>query len=224
MGGRMRYVTADNRDFLLALARGLEKAWLLSTEEMRLFERVIDSDLQLRMLQEQDAEQLFTVADINRTHLREWLPWLDNFRTFENSLDYIHSTQQQHSINEGFACAILYRRRFVGVVGYHPIRWANRSVELGYWLSKDAGGKGIMTRSCSIMIDYAFHELGLNRVAIPIATGNLKSRAVAQRLGFKQEGVVRDAEWLYDHFVDHALYAMLRREWPNNGRPQTCGA
>jgi ribosomal-protein-serine acetyltransferase len=70
-----------------------------------------------------------------------------------------------------------------------------------------------MTKACRFLVDYAFAELKLNRVEIRCATGNHKSRAIPERLGFKLEGTVRQAEWLYDHFVDHALYGMLASEW-----------
>jgi len=70
-----------------------------------------------------------------------------------------------------------------------------------------------MTRCCRVLVDHAFEVLGLNRVAIPSAVGNKRSRALGQRLGFKEEGVIRDAEWLNDRFVDHAPYAVLKRDW-----------
>jgi ribosomal-protein-serine acetyltransferase len=171
------------------------------------------------MLQEGDAEELFAVVDANRAHLREWLPWVDASTEVGHILQFVRSVLEQHSKNDGFACAVLCQRRIVGVAAYHPIRWANRSVELGYWLSRDMVGKGMITRSCSVLTDHAFRELGLNRVAVQVATNNFRSRAVPERLGFKQEGIIRDAEWLYDHFVDHVLYAVLRREWQDNDLP-----
>src|SRR3712207_8983550 len=51
----------------------------------------------------------------------------------------------------------------------------------------------------------SFLELGLNRVSIACATENKKSCAIPERLGFRREGVQRQAEWLYDHFVDHVI-------------------
>src|SRR3712207_6857835 len=51
-----------------------------------------------------------------------------------------------------------------------------------------------------------------NRVSIACATENKKSCAIPERLGFRREGVQRQAEWLYDHFVDHVIYAALRSE------------
>ncbi len=58
--------------------------------------------------------------------------------------------------------------------------------------------------------------MGLNRIEIRCATENVKSRAIPERLGFKEEGLIRDAEWLYDHYVDHIVYGMLELDWENN--------
>jgi len=50
-------------------------------------------------------------------------------------------------------------------------------------------------------------------MALRAAAENKKSRAVAERLGFKHEGTLRDYEWLYDHFVDLAHYGIKASEW-----------
>jgi ribosomal-protein-serine acetyltransferase len=52
-----------------------------------------------------------------------------------------------------------------------------------------------------------------NRVVIACASKNQRSRAIPERLGFTHEGVAREAEWLYDRFVDSEIYALLNREW-----------
>jgi ribosomal-protein-serine acetyltransferase len=101
-----------------------------------------------------------------------------------------------------------------GVAAYHPIDWENRSAALGYWLAADHQGRGLMTRAVRALVTHAFTELGLNRVEIRCAVGNGKSRAIPLRLGFSEEGVVREAQWLNGRFVDHAVYGMLARDWP----------
>jgi ribosomal-protein-serine acetyltransferase len=50
-------------------------------------------------------------------------------------------------------------------------------------------------------------------VEIGCAPGNRKSCAIPERLGFTREGVLRQREWLYDHFVDHVVYGILAEEW-----------
>jgi ribosomal-protein-serine acetyltransferase len=106
-----------------------------------------------------------------------------------------------------------------GVVGYNRIDWQNRVGYIGYWLAENYQGKGLMTSSCRAVIDYGFHSLNLNRMVIAAATENHRSRAVPERLGFIHEGTLREAEWLYDHFVDHAV---LRLSASGTGRAKRC--
>ncbi len=101
----------------------------------------------------------------------------------------------------------------MGVTGFNSIIKAKRIGHIGYWLGEEHAGQGIMTRAVKVLTEHGFATLGLNRITIAAAVGNDKSRAVAERLGFRLEGIARDAEWLYDHFVDHAIYAVTRADW-----------
>jgi ribosomal-protein-serine acetyltransferase len=170
-------------------------------------------DLSLELLELRHAEELFRLNDANREHLRAWLPWVDNIRTAEDTRAFIRQTRTQLADDNGFQTAIRERTALVGVIGYHGVNRPNRSTSLGYWLSKDAQGRGIMTEACRAFISHAFHALDVNRVEIRCATENSRSRAIPERLRFTNEGTVRQAEWLYDHFVDHAVYGMLASEW-----------
>jgi len=89
----------------------------------------------------------------------------------------------------------------------------NKNVEIGYWISADHQGLGIVTKSCRTLIDYAFREYQLNRVQIRCAIENRKSCAIIERLGFLKEGITRQAEFLYDHYVDLFVYGMIADEW-----------
>lgn len=62
----------------------------------------------------------------------------------------------------------------------------------------------------------SFSHLKLNKVEIRAAIENKKSRSIPERLGFVNEGSIRQAEWLYDHFVDQIVYGILAIEWNNN--------
>ncbi len=173
----------------------------------------IDEDTELRIYEERHAHELAEVVDRNRAHLRQWLPWLDYSRTVEDSKAFIKNSLQQFANNEGFQMGIWYQDKLVGGIGLHTIDWANRKVEIGYWLAEAYQGKGLMTRACRTLVTYAFDELGLNKVEIRCATENIRSCAIPKRLGFTQEGILRDAAWLYDHFEDLVVYGMLAREW-----------
>jgi ribosomal-protein-serine acetyltransferase len=173
-----------------------------------------DDTLSVRVLQHYHAEALYAIVDENRAYLRPWMNWVDDQKSPADSLAFIKLNLEALAANNGLAVGIWYKGELVGSSGYLFWQWASRSTEIGYWITEAANGKGIMTRTCVALIDYAFETLRLNRVLIMAATENRKSRAIPERLGFNLDGVLREDGWLYDRYVDHAVYSMLARHWP----------
>ena len=173
----------------------------------------ITKQLSLRPLQESDAQELFSLADDNRAYLREWLPWLDKTQTCQDTLEFIKLSIDQDMRGQSPVFAITYEDRIAGVIGYHAFDTENQIASIGYWLSEDTQGQGIITRACQALVHHALVTLNMNRVEIRAATENLKSRSVAERLGFVQEGILRNRENLYGTYVDHVMYSMLKAEY-----------
>lgn len=173
----------------------------------------LSDDISLILLEARHAPALFARIEENRSYLRQWLPWVDTTRSEGDTLAFIRRTQQQLADNNGLQTAIQFRGEIIGMIGQPQINWAIRSTALGYWLAEPFQRRGIISACCRAYIAYSLGDLGLNRVEIRAAVENRRSRAVPERLGFQLEGVIRDAEWLYDHFVDHAVYSLLQREW-----------
>jgi ribosomal-protein-serine acetyltransferase len=178
-----------------------------------MFELELDEEITLRHVQESDAPEMFRLTDASREELREWLPWVDGTRTRQDSLTFIQLTLDAYEARRGLNCGVFYKGKLTGMVSFNLIDWQNRTGHIGYWLATAYSGQGIMTRAVRGLIDYGFYELELNRIEIRAAVENKKSRAIPERLSFQQEGMIRQAEWLYDHFVDHAVYGILRAEW-----------
>lgn len=178
-----------------------------------MFSHRLNNDCSLRQLALSDADELFAVCDANRVHLRRWLPWLDRTTKPTDTRTFIEGCVRQDEGNQGFQALILVKGRIAGLVGYHRIDWANRNTSLGYWLAAEYQGRGLMTASCRVLVDHGFASYNLHRIAISCAPENTRSRAIPTRLGFVYEGRLRDAEFLYDHYVDHEVYSQLQPEW-----------
>lgn len=187
---------------------------------MRRFTLAVGKGVELRLLTLKDAQKLTDLIDRNRAYLREWLPWLDNNAGILDSAQFIDRAIQQADEDNGLSLGIHENGELVGIIGQHYLDSLNRRTEIGYWLDAARQGRGIVTSSTARLTDYAFREQDCNRVMLHCAVGNVKSRAVAERLGFSQEGILREAEWLYDHYVDLVIYSMLKRTWMlERGRP-----
>jgi ribosomal-protein-serine acetyltransferase len=173
----------------------------------------VDENISLEFLEEIHAESLLNLVNANRNYLRAWLPWVDNMQTVANFTSYIIDTKKRAANKTDFGYAIIIDKNIVGRIGLHHINYQNRIAEIGYWLADGLQGRGIITKSCKAVINHAFKELGLNRIEIKCAVGNDKSCAIAKKLQFKQEGIIRQGELLNGKFIDLYLYAMLKAAW-----------
>ncbi len=193
--------------------RPLLLIWVVPSSDMFMQSIHVSPECSLTALELQDADELFALTDLNRAYLRRWLPWLDNITRLEDTRAFIRAARAQASQNNGAQLAIRVNGLIAGIVGHHQIDWRNRLTSLGYWVGQDYQGRGLVTDVTRSLVTHAFRDARLNRVEIRCAEGNRRSRAVPRRLGFREEGTLCDAEWLYDHFVDHVVYAMLATDW-----------
>ncbi len=172
----------------------------------------VDDDIVLRRPSLARAEDISRLVDANRQHLRRWLPWVDAMRAVKDERAWLED-ELAPSNRWSQPYMVLQRSKLVGMLDIRGLNSPSHAGEIGYWLAEDAQGKGIMTRSCRALLDYVFALEGLNRMQIRAATGNTKSRAIPERLGFVFEGVQRQAELVGGQFQDLAMYSMLAGEW-----------
>ena len=88
-----------------------------------------------------------------------------------------------------------------------------RSGEVGYWIDAEFEGCGLVTRAVTAVLDHAFGTIGLHRIELRTNPDNARSRSVARRLGFTEEGVLREAAAFPDEWRDEVVYGILAREW-----------
>lgn len=173
----------------------------------------IRADIQLEPLDDKHAIPFFSIVDRDRAYLKEWLPWVDFMQSAAHFGLFIQGAKRRQENKEEVSYAIVYDRQVAGRIGLHYINHQNKIASIGYWLGEQYQGRGIITASCKKLVTYGFNILGLNRIEIKCGTGNYKSQAIPERLGFKKEGIIRQGELVNDTFIDLCLYSMLKQEW-----------
>jgi ribosomal-protein-serine acetyltransferase len=117
-------------------------------------------------------------------------------QTLEDCRELILNHEREYREGKALGCLLVFQEKLVGMCELSKIVPLLRKAEIGYWIAEEYEGKGIVSQSCRDLIVYAFGTMKLNRLALKFKhvsddNENIRSRRVAKRLGFTQEGILR---------------------------------
>lgn len=176
-----------------------------------------DGEIQVRALRRSDESEWLALRVATRAWLR---PWEATAPTGPDStLSYaawVRSERKAWRQRTAFAAAIVVEGRVVGRVTVGGIRWgAERGGSIGYWISPDYAGRGIVPRAVRLLAEYAFAQ-GLHRLEIAVRPENAASLRVVQKLGFREEGARARYLFIDGDWRDHRVFALTVDE-PRRG-------
>lgn len=167
---------------------------------------------------------LYEVIQREQEYLHEWRDFIARCSSLNNTHRFISDNRRaferilqpsQDRMHPGFHLIITDGEfDIAGMVGFQGIHLINNVASIGYWVSLNYGGKGLITHAVEWLMHYGAEVLDINRFEIQCRIDNLKSAGVPKRLGFSEEGVLRDYERLPDtnEYIDHILFSKLSRE------------
>ena len=174
---------------------------------------LINEQVQLRSYVPADAPGLFHAIDRNRAHLRRWLAWVDGTTQADHSAAFIEHSLAQMERQEGIALGIFHNDRIIGGLGM--LQWDHmlRKAQVGYWIDKTYEGQGMVSICLGRFLEFLFTKLNLNKTEVQFVVSNVRSRALAERLGFRIEGVLRESYLVNGKLEDLLLAGLLKKEW-----------
>jgi ribosomal-protein-serine acetyltransferase len=131
----------------------------------------------------------------------------------QHSLDFIQNMLVQETAQKGIAMGIFLNEKLIGSIGMHDWNHHLQKAQVGYWLIKDAEGKGLMKRTAVAFISFLFEHLGLNKVEIQFLPYNIRSSELTKKLNAKVEGILRDNIKINGAFEDVVITGILCKEW-----------
>ncbi len=153
------------------------------------------------------AKHLFGIINAQRDYLGKWLIWVEASKKPEDMYDHLNKASKT---NNG-SYYIVINGEIIGSVGLGIISETHKIAEIGYWLSKDYTGRGIMTKAVKALSDFAFDVLKFDRIEILVDTENLASQAVAERAGFEKESVAKHSFILHGQSRDNIVFVKFRK-------------
>ncbi len=178
-----------------------------------MFREDLGEGLALALAVPQHAEAIFELIDRNREHLRRWLPFSDATRSPDDTRAFLRSQLQDFIAGRALTAVIYHQDVAVGLLSLNRIDPVNRTAAIGYWIDKDTTGRGLVTRAVRRLIKLAFDYFPVDRVEIHCAPDNKPSCAVAERLGFTREAVLRRSLRAHEYVDDRVIWGLLREEW-----------
>lgn len=178
----------------------------------------------LRYAHERDGRAFIELLERSREHLAPWMP--RTARGSEPGFATRFKRMLRPECERGgrlrlLACA-REGGRLLGVVSLGGIsEWPSLDCHIGYWLGAGETGRGLMRDAVAAMLDHAFEERRLHRVAANILPANRRSIALVRALGFAREGCLRGLIEIDGVWRDHECWSMLSTEWRGGALDRT---
>jgi ribosomal-protein-alanine N-acetyltransferase len=174
---------------------------------------VLETDrLLLRRLQAHDVDDIFEYA--SDPEVAKYTSWAAH-ATIQDSDKFLDYVLELYEKGDVAPWGVMYKpkAKLVGTCGfldwYLPASWA----EIGYALSREYWGRGLMTEAVRAVIAFGFRAMQLNRVQGRCEVENIASIRVMEKVGMKREGVLREHEYAKGRYLDIAIYSILRGEY-----------
>ncbi len=174
---------------------------------------VVNDDIKLEEICLDDASVVYNSIDQHRSYLAKWLPFVNETHKIQDTYDFIlYSSAAGLTLNE-YVFRIEYQGAFAGLIGFRNANQQQKSIELGYWLAEDKQGKGLITISLPVLIDYYFSHFEYQKILIKVAVDNHKSLKIPRLLGFHFEGTALQAELMGDgSYADVAIFSLSKQQ------------
>ncbi|MBD0400682.1 GNAT family N-acetyltransferase [Flammeovirga sp. EKP202] len=173
----------------------------------------VNPQIELKPLEMGDSTSIFTILDQQRDYIGKWLPFVQYTHKIEDTRKFVASMIEEAEKNTTKVYSILLGCELIGLISFKDISKVNKSTEIGYWISQDHQGRGIMTDAVRQMCKMAFEEWKMNRIVIKCAEENYPSKRIPQKIGFKYEGLERESIVMIDgQFANLEVFSLLKSD------------
>ena len=154
------------------------------------------------------APKLVTLVSKNIKEFK-YIPLTATLITLESANTHIDYHKEAWKKGNGYYYFIFdYNNKLMGYVGL-KIRYGNKTAEVSYFLDKNQTGKGLVSKAL-LLLEEKFFDAGGHRLEIYANVENKKSVAVARRLNYRLDGILRQAEFFDGKFCDVAVFSKLK--------------
>ena len=129
----------------------------------------------------------------------------------------LQNLTETHLYEEKMPSELIFSVEFegerAGEVSLKSVRWFNRKAEIAVFILKEFRGKGLAEKALRLLINHAFNTMNFYRLEAEVVDYNPAAKTLFEKLGFVQEGVLREAKFFNGSYHDIFSYGLLAKEW-----------
>lgn len=182
---------------------------------MTVFPEIETARLRLRNIEQNDAQSIFhyfSQQEVTKFY------GMDSFKTIEEAENLIHSFQLGFQSKKMIRWGIALKEtdELIGTCGFHSISVKYKRAEVGYEVSDKQWGKGFAQEALKAIFTFGFQDMEFIRIGAVVMIENVPSRKVLEKLGFKEEGTLRNYIIQNGLAYDVIMHSLLKEEWLNS--------
>ncbi len=177
-----------------------------------------DGKVMLRPYEKRDIDETYRAVRESLAEMAPWLPFAHPDYSIKESRAWIKQRPKEWKKGTSYEFVILDARdgAYLGGCGLNGIGGENQRANLGYWVRTSRTGKGVAPSAARLLAEWGFKALGLKRVEIVVATGNLRSLRVAEKTGATREGVLRNRIAVSEKTYDAVMFSLIPQDFNLN--------
>ncbi|MER7516398.1 GNAT family protein [Streptomyces sp. NPDC126499] len=172
-----------------------------------------DDGAELTPLQPWQAEEFLAHIDRGRDFIGAHVGLPDIVTDLASARAHLVRYAEKTAQDAGYLYGIRVDGLLVGGVMFRIFDTENELAEAGCWVEPGYAGRGLVTRACRVIIDWAVEQRGIHRVEWHVSSANAPSIAVARRLGMRRDGVLRESYRYRGKRADMEVWSVLAPEW-----------
>jgi RimJ/RimL family protein N-acetyltransferase len=170
-----------------------------------------DGRVLLRPYRSGDTDAIYKAIRESLAEISLWLPFAHKDYSIKESRAWIKKRPEEWKKGTSYEFAIFDAkdRTYLGGCGLNGICHENRQANLGYWVKTSRTGQGVAPAATLLLVKWGFEALKLVRIEILVATGNQRSLRVAEKVGAKREGVLRNRLSIHNKTHDAVMHSLI---------------
>jgi len=178
-----------------------------------------DGSVLLRPYRPTDAAPLYQAVRESLPELLPWMPWAHSDYSLAESKKWIELCAKTWAKGKEYNFAILDAKdgSLLGGCGLNQVKRRARFANLGYWVRSKRTGRGIATAAALLLVRFGFEELGLTRIEVGAATGNIASQRVAEKIGAIRHGIQKRKIAFRGKVYDRVVFSLTAKDLEKHG-------